>query len=277
MGFLSAFLAIFRGAPTSPSPSTVSVSATWQQWPTLRPGGLQEVVGEQSYQSALLRVAGGRTRDGPTKTLVTAQLVREPYNRYDRNAVRVDVGGTTVGYIPAKQAPRYHSVLGQLSACGTPATCRANLTGGWDRGPDDRGSVGIVLDVDEALVPMTTDAPFLLGDRIVSATGEEHFQEALTLLFGESKGRSDTANLVGSELNPVKPKAAGPFVLVKIRDRIVGYLTPTTRDKYLPLLRKVVVAGYPSSCSCVIERGENKLEVRLFLPANVEELSGVAN
>jgi len=55
------------------------------------------VHGESFYQANIRRVAAvGKA----------VNLVPEPANPYDRNAVRVDVDGLTIGYIPRDQAER---------------------------------------------------------------------------------------------------------------------------------------------------------------------------
>ena len=52
------------------------------------------VKGESSYQDNIRRVTLGKNVD----------LVPEPNNQYDKNAVRIDVDGLTIGYIPREQA-----------------------------------------------------------------------------------------------------------------------------------------------------------------------------
>ena len=51
--------------------------------------------GEASYQRNIRRVAA------PGKLVA---LVDEPTNPYDKNAVRVDVDGLTIGYVPREHA-----------------------------------------------------------------------------------------------------------------------------------------------------------------------------
>lgn len=42
----------------------------------------------------------------------TATLVREPGNKQDPNAVRVDIAGATVGYVPKEFASAFHRLDG---------------------------------------------------------------------------------------------------------------------------------------------------------------------
>jgi hypothetical protein len=103
-----------------------------------------EVHGESHYQRVLERVAGGRSEHGADFQCV-ARLVREPTNRYDKNAVRVEVQGETVGYISRDDVEDILPMLEKLDGQGRPAWVRATIVGGWDDGKT-RGSFGIELD-----------------------------------------------------------------------------------------------------------------------------------
>lgn len=65
-----------------------------------------EVVGESNYQKALAKICGGQSEDG-ANLFVLAELVPEPDNPHDPRAVRVDIRGLTVGYLPRESAARY--------------------------------------------------------------------------------------------------------------------------------------------------------------------------
>jgi HIRAN domain len=102
-----------------------------------------DIAGESYYQDALEQVGGGRGAFGVQNQLITVELVREPTNSHDPNAVKIQADGHQLGYLPREEAPRFHAVIDKLTAKDRPATCRARLTGGWDRGRDDRGSIGL--------------------------------------------------------------------------------------------------------------------------------------
>ena len=121
------------------APSAVS----WLQLPALNPGLAVDAAGESHYQDTLESIAGGRNCFGVHTPLITAELVREPTNPYDPNAVRIEADGRPLGYVPKEDAPRFHDVIDKLAGQGRPATCRARLTGGWDRGHGDRGTIGL--------------------------------------------------------------------------------------------------------------------------------------
>jgi hypothetical protein len=90
-----------------------------------------KVVGESHYRKNLLQVAGPGGQYG-VRVNTEAALVPEPKNRHDRNAVRVDIDGRTVGYLPR-----------DVAAVVSPALLGANLgflsvpayiSAGWDGG-----------------------------------------------------------------------------------------------------------------------------------------------
>jgi|GEM_PF-1389355 hypothetical protein len=65
-----------------------------------------EVVGESNYQDALRPIAEIHASFN-TPRLLTATLRPEPTNAHDKNAVRVELAGRLVGYLPREIAKRY--------------------------------------------------------------------------------------------------------------------------------------------------------------------------
>jgi hypothetical protein len=130
------------------------------------------VVGESAYQGTLDRIGGGRTINGCRETDHTAVLVPEPTNRYDGNAVRVVVipwgasnGSGLVGYLSREDAVAYRPLIDRLADVGRLVACAASLIGGWDRGGDDRGHIGVLLHIDTpegALTEVEADPESLL-------------------------------------------------------------------------------------------------------------------
>ena len=106
-----------------------------------------EVVGESFYQDALQHAARGRKYREPV--YVTAVLVPEPNNVHDPHAVRVDVDGRQVGYLPRGQGQGYIAALRQHKL-GDVVECLAQIRGGWQSG-DDIVWYGIWLDLPDAI------------------------------------------------------------------------------------------------------------------------------
>src|SRR6266542_3590930 len=104
------------------------------------PGGVEvEVVGESHHDDAFNKITGGRTEEGHNFDCV-AQLVPEPNNPYDTNAIAIYIDGLTVGHLSRQTAIAYQPIARRLN--GHPATCCATVRGGWDRGNGDRGYFG---------------------------------------------------------------------------------------------------------------------------------------
>lgn len=244
----------------------MGVSAAWMQWPSLghTSGGMQEVVGEANYQSALDEVCGGRCSEGVIVRVVTAELVREPKNRYDRNAVAVDIEGRRVGYLPRDDAPRWHAAVDHLGKHGYAATCRAELLGGWDRGGRDKGHIGVVLWADKR--PRDGSDPFLPGGDRVSVVGEERHQEVLVEM------QAAPAQVV--ELRPTDGRLE-----VAWDGRRVGELTDAMTARYLPLVSSVLAATLPASCRARVSAGAKKLELHVDVvnPATLRREADLAD
>lgn len=103
-------------------------------------------VGEANYQNALESICGGRTKDGH-KLIVDAILFHQDNNQYDAKAVAVTIQGEIVGYLSRQNARQYRESLKSAGFAGLPATCRAKITGGWDRGDGNKGHFGVRLDL----------------------------------------------------------------------------------------------------------------------------------
>jgi hypothetical protein len=102
-------------------------------------------VGESHYQASLEAVSGPRSEEG-VDLEVEACVLLENTNPYDSEAVRVDVGGRTVGYLSRPDARAYRRALESVGVAEA-LTCRGCIRGGWDRGQRDRGHYGIYLDL----------------------------------------------------------------------------------------------------------------------------------
>jgi len=85
------------------------------------------VAGESHYQDALHAIAGDG--DGEVRFEATAALVPEPSNPHDPNAVRVEIDGRLVGYLPRAAAVAYGPVVRAPMERGRTAVCDAMVAG----------------------------------------------------------------------------------------------------------------------------------------------------
>jgi len=104
-------------------------------WPDI------EVEGEAYRRSELARLFNGIGRPEGGVTMQQAQLVPEPSNRYDRNAVKVIVRGEHVGYIPADFSSRVAAACKGLSR-GAVAVVPARI---WARVDGDTWRARVTL------------------------------------------------------------------------------------------------------------------------------------
>jgi hypothetical protein len=99
----------------------------------------QEIKGEQAYKEAIDLFGQFLVDYHPGEDEILVMVELEPDNKYDQNAVRVEAGQTTVGYIPREEAEQFGKELAEF---GGRATCNATLF--WS--PND-GRSSISLDV----------------------------------------------------------------------------------------------------------------------------------
>tara|TARA_B100000965_G_scaffold226064_1_gene189250 strand:+ start:368 stop:1165 length:798 start_codon:yes stop_codon:yes gene_type:complete len=224
------------------------ITASWLQLPALAPGEVvQEIHGEASYQRnilALLDQAPGWASGRWSGLYVTAELIREPRNRHDRNAVRVDAGGQTVGYLPRGDAPRFHAVLRGLRKEGRRASARALVVGMG-------GNYGVkLLLADCDPTPATGEEPFLPGPLSVALVEEEKHQQALLAAKGEL-----------AELS-----VDGAEVVAFGHGERLGRLTDKMCARYLEVVAGVQEAGFPCTARLTVERGKRKWEGFVHMP-----------
>lgn len=91
-------------------------------------------------------ICGGRTEDGADE-FVEAVLIPEDANPNDQNAVRIDIGSVTVGYLTRDFAVQYRQRLTEAGYPRLIGSCRAHIRGGWDRAGHGRGYFGVWLDL----------------------------------------------------------------------------------------------------------------------------------
>jgi uncharacterized protein YidB (DUF937 family) len=108
-------------------------------------GDLQvDVVGESDYQEELKGLAGEPSSYGAMKEVI-ALLSREPDHPHEKNAVRIDVGSETVGYVEKWNAKQIQPLMQKLEKAGRPAWVRAWIVGGWK---DDHGDTNYRVRLD---------------------------------------------------------------------------------------------------------------------------------
>lgn len=133
-----------RNAP--PPPPGWEPAPPWM-WGTpddaviLKTGDTHDVVGESYYQDALVQLTGG-ARAGRPVTIALAQLVAEPENPHDRNAVAVHIAGMKVGHLNRYVAPLWQPAIIELAR---PVYAEARIKGGRITGYGEPTHFGVEL------------------------------------------------------------------------------------------------------------------------------------
>jgi len=100
---------------------------------------LVDIVGEQSYQANLRKIAGPK-QERSKYVEVMARVVSEPFNAYDKNAIKIEISGLTVGYLSRDDAKL---LAGKVINKTVPAL----INGGW-LDDDSEGSYGVKLGIE---------------------------------------------------------------------------------------------------------------------------------
>jgi hypothetical protein len=101
-----------------------------------------EAVGESYYQDNLVKICGPYSRDGHLVEL-KANLVPEPNNEFDKNAIAVKISGMKVGYLDREQAKRVSAFMLENSVSFLKVD--AEIKGGWRTNQHDEGAYGVKL------------------------------------------------------------------------------------------------------------------------------------
>ena len=94
------------------------------------------IVGEASYQSNLEKIAGNKQEQAKYHQCM-AKISSEPSNKFDKNAIKVEINGLIVGYLSKSDAK-------QLTGRNIDKLVPAVIDGGWDDG-DSTGQYGVKL------------------------------------------------------------------------------------------------------------------------------------
>lgn len=224
---------------------------------------LYPVSGESRTQKALGKIVGGLGPDGPAedRRWCMVDLVPEPENQYDPDAIAVRYRGEHLGYIPKEGTAPYHEFIGIAARHGWDGlSCRACVTGGFLMdGTRQRAHLGLELahtipfmiqyDGPTPTIPETDDT------KRIDLQGEENYQEFLAGM----QYRRILTHLV------VDPSG----VSAVMNGQVVGRLTPKMSDRYADLILREQARGRGvATCLAMVLPAANKLEVKLKLPSD---------
>lgn len=127
---------------TTNTPVPVGPAFTWPETGSFD----TEVVGESHYQPALRNIVQQLGGHGDTTAKLTVPALVVPYNNpQDPQAVRIDIGGQTVGHLSRSEAQAYRACLKLKSSGVAPAGCMARIVGGFVMEDGERAHYGVKL------------------------------------------------------------------------------------------------------------------------------------
>lgn len=237
----------------------------WGQrgWPQV------DVAGETHHLREIQRLLPRRLPASGAEIDVVCQLVPEPRNKFDRNAVRVESSGALLGYLDRDDAARYTGILSALVAQGYAPETAGRI---WARPPyeGDRSGpyVSVRLDLAEPHMVVPMNGPpageyvLLPRGNAVQVAGEEQHMAAL-----RPWTRPEGEGWVFATLHPIDEQLARSsrvVVEVRIEGQKVGQLTPKMSGEWLPVLE--LVDGTATTCAvrAVVKGNALKADVNLY-------------
>lgn len=238
------------------------------------------VVGESYYQQALSLVCHGKASgdDFDSHIPVTAVLVPEPENKWDKNAVRVDIHtgdqSVKVGYLSSEIAQKYQPELLRLRDKGFLCTCPARVAGGGDK------NYGVYLHVvypedlpiitgseDPAIAKEHNGTALLRNDWSCTVTKEEDHQDTLRRYAprGNQEFESVIASLDFCEIKNGKYKGRDA-IEVRLDTERVGQLTYGMTQRYADIVSSVLNRGLIPTCEAVALNTSKGVQIELRMP-----------
>lgn len=225
-------------SPTRPVPPSrradVSASQFGRPYLVIGEGWFAtEVVGESNYFESIRKIS--RSVEGELFT--SAVLIHEMNNRHDKNAVRVDVDGQTVGYIGREDAPDFAKAVDFTTAMGRTFVVDAKVWWGGDYG-------SVQLDCGEPSFAVCVNAELIdegslvwpVGRRI-QVTKESEHMDAIGQLLARSYSETGCAAFI--EVKCVENEKGKRIVELEFDGRKVGELSPQSSGKYWPAFSKI--------------------------------------
>ncbi|MDQ0213349.1 HIRAN domain-containing protein [Arthrobacter bambusae] len=220
------------------------VSLGRSEWPNV------EVVGEHAYSHAIkaaLRGSGApvAVRSDSEVEGVQVELVAEPDNPYDVNAISVRWRNQVLGYLSREDAIRYGQPIRRIIASGLAVTTTARIWA-YDAGDRLQARVtvalpepGLIVPLNDAPTGVTTLVPW--GSAIQVLKEEDHFD----VLFKHVPPDGAGLLLVSlhKAIHTLKNGTERPFVEVRLNGERVGELSNVTSAHLLPLLEHTETVG----------------------------------
>jgi hypothetical protein len=220
------------------------VSLGRSEWPNV------EVVGEHAYSEAIkaaLRASKAplSVRSGSETEGLQVELVAEPDNPYDVNAISVRWRNLVLGYLSREDAIRYAQPVRRIIASGFTAAATARIWA-YDSGDRLQARVtvalpepGLIAPLNEVPTGVTTLVPW--GSAIQVLKEENHFDVLFNFVPPDGVGLLLVS--LHKAARTLKNGVERPFVEVRLGGDRVGELSNVTSAHLLPLLEHTETIG----------------------------------
>lgn len=225
-----------------------------------------EVAGESHYRAAIRALFGARIEANGSEITVSAQLLPEPLNRHDRNAVAVVVGSAQVGYLPRESAARYSPLLTELVARGWTPQVGARVWGSeWNPG-EFSGSVRLDLAEPHMILPANQPPQethrLLPTGGAIQVTGEQHHLDTLAAWLRPEGECWVHATL--HEITEQSARSSRTVVEVRIDGARIGQLSPRMSGEVLAAVRHLSERGLVAGVRAIVKGNRIKTEVIVY-------------
>jgi hypothetical protein len=236
-----------------------------------------DVVGESHYARSIRGLLGADLKADGAEIVTTVQLVPNPDNKFDRNAVGVWAGSRQLGHLSRDDASRYAPVLSALVAQGWAPQVPARIWASqWsDYGDRDGFSASVQLELAEPhlLVPVNA-APsaahrMLPVGAAIQVTGEDQYLDAI-LPWLRPEGEC-WVHVTLHEMTEQLARSSRTVAEVRIDDARVGQLTPRMSSDLLAVIRHLGESGQLAAARGIVKGNRIKAEVVLYV-ARAHEL-----
>lgn len=220
-----------------------------------------EVAGEFARMDAIHRALGRvpRRDEEIVEEGLLAQLVPEPANQFDRNAVKVVIAGQHVGYLEKQVAATVQPVVRRIVEAGYLPVVGARI---WavarsdfnSRALKHHANVRLALTDAQRMVPMNDpvfeEYSVLPWGSSLQVTGEEHHHDVLSNYINPG-GEA----LVLGTLVPIQAarKSSKEVVEVRIDGERIGQLTPSSSQHFLPTIWHLDSLGMSTAAWLIVK------------------------
>lgn len=245
-----------------------------------------DVVGESHYARSIRGLMGADLKAGGAEMVTSVQLIPDPNNKFDRNAVGVWAGSRQLGHLSRDDASRYAPVLSALVAQGWAPQVSARIwaSQGSDFGDRDGFTASVQLELAEPHLLVPVNAAPSAAHRLlpvgaaIQVTGEDrHLTAIMPWLRPEGEC---WVHVTLHEMTEQLARSSRTVVEVRIDDARVGQLTPKMSGELLAVIRHLGEGGQLTAGRAIVKGNRIKAEVVLYV-ARAHELpdswlSGVA-